>query len=218
MEIKGAIFDMDGLMLDTEKLYNRFWREAAAEFGYTMTYEHALVIRSMNPVKGSAVLKSFLGENFPYEEVKKRRRVLMKEFVEEKGVEKKKGLDELLTFLKDHQYKIAVATSSNINRTKWYLTSVGVWEYFDKIICGDMVKQGKPEPDIYLTASQQLGLEPGQCMALEDSPAGILSAKRAGCHPVFVPDLDEADEQTKEMAEYIVSDLSEVISLLRKEG
>ena len=218
MEIKGAIFDMDGLMLDTEKLYNRFWREAAAEFGYTMTYEHALAIRSMNPLKGSAILKSFLGEDFPYEEVKARRRVIMKEYVEKNGVEKKKGLDELLIFLKENQYKVAVATSSNINRTEWYLTSAGVWEYFDEVICGDMVKKGKPEPEIYLTASRQLGLEPKQCIALEDSPAGILSAMRAGCHPIFVPDLDEADEQTKERAEYIVDDLSEVIHLLKKEG
>lgn len=217
MEIKGAIFDMDGLMLDTEKLYNRFWREAAAEYGYAMTYEHALAIRSMNPAKGSVILKGFLGEDFPYEEVKARRRVIMKEYVEKNGVEKKKGLDELLFFLKENQYKIAVATSSNINRTKWYLTSVGVWEYFDKVICGDMVKQGKPEPDIYLTASKQLGLEPEQCIALEDSPAGILSAMRAGCHPIFVPDLDEVDEQTKERAEYIVDNLSEVIYLLKKE-
>ena len=218
MEMKGVIFDMDGLMLDTEKLDNRFWREAAAEFGYTMTYEHALVIRSMNPVICSATLKQLLGKDFPYEEAKSLRRKLMKEYVKIHGVEKKKGLDELLQFLKENKFKIAVATSSNRSRTEWYLTSVGIWDYFDKIICGDMVPKGKPEPDIYLIAAKQLGLFPSECIALEDAPAGILSAHRAGCHPVFVPDLDEGDITTRETAEYIAESLSEVIDFIKKEG
>ncbi|MDE6904093.1 MAG: HAD family phosphatase [Lachnospiraceae bacterium] len=218
MEMKGVIFDMDGLMLDTEKLYNRFWREAAAEFGYTMTYEHALVIRSMNPVICSATLKQLLGKDFPYEEAKSLRRKLMKEYVKIHGVEKKKGLDELLQYLKENKFKIAVATSSNRSRTEWYLTSVGIWDYFDKIICGDMVPKGKPEPDIYLIAAKQLGLFPSECIALEDAPAGILSAHRAGCHPVFVPDLDEGDITTRETAEYIAESLSEVIDFIKKEG
>lgn len=218
MEMKGVIFDMDGLMLDTEKLYNRFWREAAAEFGYAMTNEHALVIRSMNPVICSATLKQLLGKDFPYEEAKSLRRKLMKEYVKIHGVEKKKGLDELLQYLKENKFKIAVATSSNRSRTEWYLTSVGIWDYFDKIICGDMVPKGKPEPDIYLIAAKQLGLFPSECIALEDAPAGILSAHRAGCHPVFVPDLDEGDITTRETAEYIAESLSEVIDFIKKEG
>lgn len=218
MKIKGVIFDMDGLMLDTEKLYNRFWREAAAEFGYAMTYEHALIIRSMNPVICSATLKKLLGKDFPYEETKNLRRELMKEYVQIHGVEKKKGLDELLQYLKQNKMKTAVATSSNRRRTEWYLTSVGVWEYFDEIICGDMVKKGKPEPDIYLTAAKQLELFPDECIALEDAPAGILSAYRARCHPVFVPDLDEGDNDTRKMAEYMAGSLSEVIDFIKKEG
>ena len=218
MKIKGVIFDMDGLMLDTEKLYNRFWREAAAEFGYTMTYEHALVIRSMNPVICSETLKQLLGKDFPYEEAKTLRRKLMKEYVKIHGVEKKKGLDELLQFLKRNKMKTAVATSSNRSRTEWYLTSVGVWEYVDEIICGDMVGKGKPEPDIYLTAAKHLELFPDECIALEDAPAGILSAYRAGCHPVFIPDLDEGDIDTREIAEYIAGNLSDVIDFIKKEG
>lgn len=218
MKIKGIIFDMDGLMLDTEKLYNRFWREAAAEFGYAMTYEHALIIRSMNPEICAATLKELLGKEFPYEEAKELRRKLMKEYVKIHGVEKKKGLDELLKYLKENKFKIAVATSSNRSRTEWYLTSVGVWEYFDEIICGDMVEKGKPEPDIYLTAAKRLGLFPGECVALEDAPAGILSAYRAGCHPVFVPDLDKADDDIRKIAEYIADSLLDVIIFLKKEG
>lgn len=219
MKIKGVIFDMDGVILDTEKLYNRFWREAAAKFGYEMSFEQALAIRSMNPVKGASVLKNFFGEDFPYEEVKACRKKMMGEYVKINGVEKKKGVDELFAFLKENRYKIAVATSSNRERAKRHLSHVGMWEAFDEIVCGDSIKAGKPEPDIYLTAAEKLGLSPRECLALEDSPAGIQSAARAGCHPVFVPDLDEADWQIRAQAEYVVNSLTDVIELIKnKEG
>ena len=99
-KIQGVIFDMDGLLVDTEKLYNRFWREAAHDYGYEMTYEDALSIRSMTAVYASALLKKRFDAAFPYDEIKEHRRVIMQKYIDEQGVELKKGAKELLQYLK----------------------------------------------------------------------------------------------------------------------
>lgn len=213
--IKGIIFDMDGLMLDTEKLLLRFWCEAAREFGYPMEKEHVLSIRSLAAKYAIPKLKGYFGEDFDYPKVRSRRMELMNQFIEEQGIEKKKGLDELLAFLKENHYKIAVATATDLCRTQKYLKSVGIDFYFDKIICASMVENGKPAPDIYLKAAEELSLPPKECMALEDSPNGILSAYRAGCLPVMIPDLDQPGEETRKLLFGKKDNLAQVIEILQ---
>lgn len=198
-QIKGILFDMDGLILDTEKLYCRFWQEAARILGYPMTMEQALGMRSLNRHAGEMKLKSYFGEGISYTEVRKKRIELMDAFVEKEGVTTKPGIWELLAFLQEKQIRTAIATSSPIRRTKKYLSSVHLENEFDAIVSGYMVEHGKPEPDIYVYAARQLGLEPANCIVLEDSPAGILAAYRAGCMPVMIPDLDEPDEETQKL-------------------
>lgn len=214
MKIKAVIFDMDGLMIDTEKLLHHYWIQAANELGYPMTMDHVLQIRSLAAKYARPKLKSMLGESFDYDKVRERRRELMAEHVEHYGIEKKKGLDELLDYLKERKYPLAVATATDMERTQKYLTIIGKIDYFDKIICGSMVENGKPEPDIYLAAAESLGLPPEECMALEDSPNGILAAFRAGCVPVMVPDLDLPEEETKKLLYAQVTELSEVCKIL----
>ena len=198
-QIKGILFDMDGLILDTEKLYCRFWQEAARILGYPMTMEQALGMRSLNRHAGEMKLKSYFGEGISYTEVREKRIELMDAFVEKEGVTTKPGIWELLAFLQEKQIRTAIATSSPIGRTKKYLSSVHLENEFDAIVSGYMVEHGKPEPDIYVYAARQLGLEPENCIVLEDSPAGILAAYRAGCMPVMIPDLDEPDEETRKL-------------------
>lgn len=214
MEIRGIIFDMDGLMIDTEKLLHKYWVQAANEFGYPMKMEHVLQIRSLAAKFAIPKLKNMLGEDFDYYKVRARRMELMNQHVEQYGLEKKKGLDELLDYAKKNGYVMAVATATDEERTAKYLKSIGKYSYFDEIVCGPMVANGKPEPDIYLEAAKRLKLQPEKCMALEDSPNGILAAYRAGCVPVMVPDLDEPSKETKEMLYGLVSDLTQVIPLL----
>ena len=214
MEIRGIIFDMDGLMIDTEKLLHKYWVQAANEFGYPMKMEHVLQIRSLAAKFAIPKLKNMLGEDFDYYKVRARRMELMNQHVEQYGLEKKKGLDELLDYAKKNGYVMAVATATDEERTAKYLKSIGKYSYFDEIVCGPMVANGKPEPDIYLEAAKRLKLQPENCMALEDSPNGILAAYRAGCVPVMVPDLDEPSKETKEMLYGLVSDLTQVIPLL----
>ncbi len=193
--IKGAVFDMDGLMIDTEKLYLKYWKQAAADFGYKMEDEHVFAIRSLARKYSIPKLKGFFGEDFPTEEVRARRTELINDHVEKYGFEVKKGLFELLSYLKSNGIKLAVATATQRDRTLLYLSKINAVSYFDAIICGDMVTNGKPEPDIYITAAEKLGLAPQECVAYEDSPNGIKSAYSAGCHAIMIPDMTEPDDE-----------------------
>lgn len=214
MEIKGVIFDMDGLMIDTEKLLTRFWIEAAGEFGFDMKMEHVLSIRSLAAKYAVPKLQGIFGEGFDYKAIRARRIELMNSYISENGIEKKNGLDELLEYLKG-KYRLAVATATDYERTEMYLKKIGIFHYFDKIICGTMVENGKPAPDIYIKASSELGLEPSECMALEDSPNGIMSAYHAGCVPVMVPDLSQPDKEITAMLYAKVKSLYDVIEILQ---
>ena len=212
--IKAVIFDMDGLMIDTEKLLVKYWLEAARYYGYAMNPNHIIGIRSMEPKHAASKLKAEIGQDFDYYKVRNLRKKLMGEHIEKYGLEEKRGLGELLDYLKSHHYLTAVATATDYERTCQYLTSLGRMEYFDEIVCASMVEHGKPEPDIYLEAAKRLKTEPFACMALEDSPNGILSAYRAGMYPVMVPDLSQPDEETAKLLYGCVENLSKVTALL----
>lgn len=214
--IKAVIFDMDGLMIDTERLLVKYWLEAAHYYGYPMKKEHILGIRSLAAKYAIPKLQAEIGDDFDYYKVRTLRLKLMNEHIEQFGVEEKPGLGELLDYLKEHQYLTAVATATDPERTQRYLGSLDRLRYFDQIVCASMVENGKPAPDIYIEASARLQVPPAECMALEDSPNGILSAFRAGMNPVLVPDLTEPDEDTRKLLYGCVDNLSRVIELLEK--
>ena len=193
--VRAVIFDMDGLILDTEKLLVKYWCQAANEAGFPMQREHALNIRSLARKFAIPYLCGIFGESFDYVKIRTRRMELMTEDLAKNGLETKKGIKELLAFLKEQGIPAAVATATDLERTKDYLSRVGIFDCFDKIVCATMVESGKPKPDIYLYAAQQLGLPPEQCMALEDSPNGVRSASSAGCVTVMVPDLTQPDDE-----------------------
>ena len=213
IQIKGILFDMDGVILDTEKLYTRFWKEAANALGYPMTKEQALGMRSLNRGAGEAKLCFDVPVN--YEEVRNKRIELMNAFIEKEGVELKPGIKELLSYLKEKGIKTAIATSSPIERTEKYLASVGLTGAFDKLISGYMVQKGKPEPDIYELAAKEIGFTPQECLAIEDSPSGLLSASRAGCYPVMVPDQDMPTPETEALLFAKADSLEKIVFLLK---
>lgn len=213
--IKGILFDMDGVILDTEKLYTRFWQEAANVLGYPMTKEQAMGLRSLNREFGAAKMQSYFDVPVNYEEVRNKRIELMNAFIEKEGVELKPGIRELLAYLKEKGIKTAIATSSPIERTEKYLEAVGLTGAFDKLISGYMVKKGKPEPDIYQLAAREIGLLPQECLAIEDSPSGLLSANRAGCYPVMVPDQDMPTPETEAHLFAKADSLEKIVFLLK---
>lgn len=214
MKIKGVIFDMDGLILDTEKLYQRFWKEASNACGYNMPQEIALKLRSLDKSLAKELLRDFFGMNYSYEKVKDIRVNLMREYVDRNGIEAKEGVRELVEYLRENNYKIAVATATNYERANRHLTLAGVRDCFDNIICACELEHGKPFPDVYIYACERLGLEPRECVALEDSPNGIRSAYSAGCVPIVVPDGDNQDEEIIDIVYASANSLIEVKDIL----
>ena len=197
--IKAVIFDMDGILIDTEKWLNVYWQQAAKEAGFEVTREDGLAIRSLAGKYAGPYLRGIFGESFDYEAIRERRKELMREHIAKYGIEKKPGVDDILSYLAEKNMKRAVATATDPERTKQYLTQIGIYDKFDKIVSATTVENGKPQPDVYLYACEQIGEKPEDCIAVEDSPNGVLSAYRAGLSVVMVPDLTEPDEETAKM-------------------
>lgn len=214
--VRGVLFDMDGVVLDTEKLYARFWAEAAHALGYPMTYQQALGMRSLSGTAGQAKLESYFGPGVSRAVMRDKRVELMDAYVATHGVEAKRGIFELLDHLKEQGIKAAIATSSPLDRATEYLNSLCLTDKFDCICSGHNVAHGKPAPDIYLHAAACLDLPPENCLAIEDSPAGVESAYRAGCIAVMVPDLDQPGEETKMLLSAKADSLLDVIDLIGK--
>lgn len=212
--IRTVLFDLDGTLIDTEKYYRVCWPKALAEFGYHMTDEQALSMRSLGRPFAPARLKELFGEEIDYDAVRDRRRELMNDCIEKNGIQIKPGAVRLLTFLRDQNIPAAIATATDPERTKKYLKELGLLEYFSAIISATMVKEGKPSPDIYLYACEQMHTEPGDCLAVEDSPNGVLSAWRAGCQVIMVPDQTQPDAELEQKLYAKADTLEEIMELL----
>lgn len=197
--VKAVLFDMDGTLIDTEKYYRIFWPKALAQFGYHMTDEQVLFMRSLGRPFAPKQLKEWFGEELDYYAVRDCRKQLMEEHLDRVGIELKPGAVEILEALKKRDILAAVATATDLERTEKYLRLVGLREYFDRLISATQVKEGKPSPDIYVYACEQLGLAPEECIAVEDSPNGVKSAYGAGCRVIMVPDQTEPDEELSKL-------------------
>lgn len=213
-KIRGILFDMDGIVLDSEKLYARFWMEACHHFGFPMTWNQALTMRSANRQVGKDRLQRYFGPEADYTAIRLKRIELMDAYIEKHGVEAKPGIFQLLDALRERGIAAAITSSSPKDRIQNHLSSLGLYHRFDRICSGYEVPCGKPAPDIYLFGAAQLGLEPRECIALEDSPTGIEAAFRAECVPVMVPDLDQPDENTLSMLYGKAESLTDIIPLL----
>lgn len=212
--IRGVLFDMDGVVIDTEKLYTRFWMEAAGDLGFPMTREQALQLRSLGRGPSQEKLDSFFGPVLRYEDLRARRIERMDAYIAAHGVEEKPGIRALLALLKEKHIPCAITSSSSIPVIREHLGNLGLLEGFTALCSGKDVPRGKPAPDIYLAGAASIGLEPGQCLAIEDSPAGIEAAWRAGCMAVIVPDQDQPGDDVLERCFAKADSLFDVMELL----
>ena len=212
--IRGVLFDMDGLVLDTEKLFCRFWAEAGQFYGFPMTFAQGMGMRALARPAAEAKLHSYLGPEADYVQIRAKRIELMEAHIAKHGVDLKPGIRELLDYLHTNGIACAITSSSPTERIRRYLGFHGLDTRFDVLCSGHDVPNGKPAPDIYLHGAAALNLPPESCLALEDAPTGILAAHRAGCITVMVPDLDQPDSQTKKLLCAKADTLSDVIGLL----
>ncbi|MCQ2496574.1 MAG: HAD family phosphatase [Lachnospiraceae bacterium] len=213
-DVKAVIFDLDGTLIDTEKLYRFLWPAALAHFGFVMDDERALEIRSLGRPFSPAQFKAWYGESFDYYQVRDYRKVIFADYVDKHGIDRKPGAEELLHYLRGKGYITAICTATDPERTKNYLKLVGLDGNFDKIISATMVERGKPAPDVYRFACEQLGLKPEECVAVEDAPNGIKSAHGAGMRVIMVPDQTEPDEEIKGLLSASVDSLEKIIDML----
>ena len=193
--MKAVIFDMDGLMINSERVTYECYVSVLKEMGLTMSEDF---------------YKTLLGKTLPtaYQ--------LMNNIFDKDGVPIKKGLIELLTYLKEHQYKTIVATSSTRNRVEHLLGLADVMKYFDDSICGDEVTQGKPHPEVFLKACEKLGVEVQDALVLEDSEAGIEASYRAHIPVICIPDMKYPEEQYVKMTTKILDSLDQVIDYIKQ--
>lgn len=211
--MEAIIFDLDGTLIDTEKYYRIAWPKALARFGYDMSDEQALFIRSLGRPFSLRFFKDTYGEEFDYEKIHGYRKEIMNGIIAENGIELKPGAREILEYLNKRGVVTALATANPKERTERYLKSLGLWEYFSEVICADMVERGKPAPDIYQYACNALRLEPHSVYAVEDSPNGVESAYMAGCRVIFVPDQTPMEERFRDKVAYCKESLLEIRDL-----
>ena len=216
--IRGILFDMDGLVLDSESLYTRFWREAANALGFPMTVEQSLGMRSLGKSLGQPYLESLFGPRVDYTTLREKRIQLMDAYVAQHGIAPKPGIYELLDYMEENGIAAAITSSSPMEFIEKHLSAVNLLHRFQKLCSGHNIPNGKPAPDIYLLGAKELDLKPEECLALEDSPTGILSAYRAGCLPVMIPDLDQPKEDTQKLLFAKADSLADIIDILKAQN
>jgi HAD superfamily hydrolase (TIGR01509 family) len=216
MEIDAVIFDMDGLMLDTEHIYKAAWQNAARQLGFVLDDPFSFTLVGRTNADGETALVNHFGGAFSLPAFRERSAALWREEVEANGIPLKPGFLELLEHLAQKNIPAAVATSSDQDYAACSLKAAKVdIRRFAAVVTGEQVKNGKPAPDIYLEAARRLGVNPGRSLALEDSDAGILSASAAGMVAVMVPDLKPPSPAARQSAFRVLPSLHEALPLLQ---
>ncbi|MBF0278336.1 MAG: HAD family phosphatase [SAR324 cluster bacterium] len=215
-DCKAVIFDMDGLMIDSESIVIRAIQCAGETMGLQISEELCfhMIGRSSKLVKES--LYAEFGDDFPLKEFFLQVQKNATRFVEKNGIALKTGLKELIRTLEDAAVLKAVGTSSSRKNTELKLKKTRLYEHFNTVVCGDEVDHSKPAPDIYLKVARQLKLEPRECVVLEDSEPGIQAASAAGMIPIMVPDLHSPSEKLLPLIHQVFPTLHEVKIYLSK--
>jgi HAD superfamily hydrolase (TIGR01509 family) len=207
--ISAVILDLDGLMIDTERVARRAWRRAASDFGYTIEDAVFSRLSGRKPGDVRGIVLDAQGEDFPYDEIRERRDNYLLEAFEREEVKAKEGLFDILETIDDLGLDVAIATSGLRESTKLKLSAIGLSDRFETVVSGDDVEHGKPAPDIFLQAARRLDVPPARCVVLEDSNVGARAAHAAGMRVVVVPEFEEPPEDVKEIAWRVLPSLHE---------
>ena len=214
MTYKGAIFDMDGLLFDTERVYQQTWHEIAEEKEVVLADDFTRTISGTSGAHMRQVVEDYYhvpdGTGIVEDCMSRVREKLSKQ------VPIKKGALEMLEFFQEHKIPMAVASSSPVEQIVSNLEIAGIREYFSEIVSGTEVKRGKPAPDIFLLAAERIHCQPQECFIFEDSENGIKAGYAAGCRTVMVPDLMEASPEIRPYCTFVCEDLLEAREKIRE--
>lgn len=214
--ITTIIFDMDGLMIDTEPIAERAWKKTFKDLGYTLSDELNRSMIGRNVPDSNRIVQDAMGADFPIALCRERANAAYTKLLDTEGIPLKNGLIELLEFLQKRSCAMAVATSTPRNLALHKLALTNLTSNFKAIVAGDDVLKGKPAPDLFLAAARLAGATPGRCVVLEDSPAGIRAGHAAGMVPIMIPDLIEPDEEITKLAFAVVPTLHEAQAVIEE--
>ena len=215
MEIKAVLFDMDGLMVDTESLSTEAFINSGKAQGYNMTKEETLKVLGFTKANIYQFwIDYFQGTNVDGKKLVDDHYEYIENVLYTVGPEKMPYVEELLKYLRENNYKIAVASSSDTADIKNNLEKTKLEKYIDEIASGAEVENGKPAPDVFLLAAERLDVDPKDCLILEDSKAGVKAGKASGAMVFMVPDMFTVDKECEDTADRILTNLGEVIEIL----
>lgn len=212
----AVIFDMDGVIFDSERLVLSCWEKVGEKYGFQGIDEVFLPCIGTNEVKTKEIVMDYYGQDFPYETFRQEASVLFHERVDLDGLPVKKGVREILDYLKEQEIPTAVASSTRLEAVSGELKQAGLYEYFKVVMGGDQLKRSKPEPDIYLMTCEKMDVIPSRAYAIEDSYNGIRSSFRAGMKPIMVPDMLPATEEMWQKSVAVLDDLLMVRNYLQE--
>lgn len=210
------IFDVDGTLLDTEKIYMQAWREAGAFAGYPIPEEALRQTRAVNRNVAKEVFCRFCGPDFPYDAIQKERVRISEEIIAAATDEQlqKPCAKMVLDKLMGRGYILAVASSTGREKTVEHLRHAGLLHYFPVVVGGDMVERGKPEPDIFLKAAQLSGTRPEHCLVVGDTPADVYAATAAGMPVILIPDQVPANGRTTTLSRKVLNGLDQLLDVI----
>lgn len=214
--IEAIVFDMDGLLFDSERIVQRSWEEAGNQLGLEHMGETIYHTLGMNLAGRNHYFRNTIAKDFTCEEFAKQARIWFYKIVNEEGLPMKNGARELLEYGKANGYRMAIATSSRREYALKNLKAAKIYDFFDAGVFGDMVQHAKPNPEIYLKACDSIGAAPANCIALEDAPAGIRAAYAAGMKPIMIPDLVAPTPEIEALLYETCDTLLGVIGILEK--
>ena len=215
--IKAVIFDMDGILFDTERLAVQSWEKAGQDMGIKGMGDVVPFVLGLNDTASLPYVMKVVGDHpFDYADFRARAKAYSFAHFEKYGVPIKDGVRIALSYLKENGYKTAVGTSTIRETAMHHFEQTGLKEYFDAFACGDEIKNSKPAPDVFLLAAERLGVSPECCLVMEDSPNGIKAAAAAGMAPVMVPDLAQPTDEIKPLIAYQLISLAQPPNLLQK--
>ena len=212
----AVVFDMDGVIFDSERAVINCWKIIADKYEIPDIEESCIKCTGTTEKKTREIMLDRYGDDFPYDEYKKEALRIYHEKYDDGRLPVKKGVKDILEYLKSHNKKIALASSTRRQVVVQELKDAGFLDYFDELVCGDMVSRSKPEPDIFLKACEVLSVDPTKSYAIEDSYNGIRAAYAGKLMPIMVPDILQADDEMKNLADVILPDLNSVIEYLDK--